>query len=97
MLTLCTTTDNMSNTHKKLARTGPVTPPNSSVSDWLNKHHEEMIKHSQDSGTLATEPHAPLSPQSSTASSGSDSQHDDGYMKNTFLEELSGMRGKLKS
>ena len=87
------------NLHKKLTRTSSVNQPCNavSVSDWLNKHHEEMSRHSsqQTSPVQSSEPHAPLSPQSSVTSSGSDSPHEtDIYSRNTFLEEASGMRGE---
>lgn len=55
-----------------------------------------MSRHSsqQTSPVQSSELHAPLSPQSSVTSSGSDSPHEtDIYSRNTFLEEASGMRG----
>lgn len=38
--------------------------------------------------------HAPLSPQSSVASSGSEQTEDQGAARNTFQEEGSGMKGE---
>ena len=83
----------------------PATPPASlplseaSVSDWLKSNDAHLI---QGPGRPCSglSDHAPLSPQSSSGSSGSGSDpHGDDiqsqHIRNTFMEEESGMRGKL--
>ena len=83
----------------------PANPPTSlplsdaSVSDWLKSNDAHLI---QGPGRPCSglSDHAPLSPQSSTASSGSGSDtHVDDVphqpIRNTFMEEGSGMRGEL--
>lgn len=86
--------------HQLLRRMHSLAPPNTlpistlSVSDWLQSNDSHLI---QGPGRPPSESeHAPLSPQSSTASSGSgsdghvdESQHP---LRNTFMEEGSGMR-----
>lgn len=90
-----------STSHAPLRRMPSFAPPNSlpitnSVHDWLQSNDAHL---SQCSGRphSGLSDHAPLSPQSSTASSGSGS---DGHAedplhpsRNTFMEEGSGMRG----
>ena len=84
------------NLHSPLRRTYSVAPPVSIqnpekfVSDWL-RTNDDHLSHVQSD-------HAPLSPQSSVTSSGSgESHHDDGPqpIRDSFLEEGSGMRGKF--
>ena len=83
----------------------PTNPPTSlppstaSVSDWLKSNDAHLIQGPGRPRSGLSE-HPPLSPQSSTASSGSgsdthveDVQHHS--VRNTFMEEGSGMRGKL--
>lgn len=78
--------------------------PALNVSDWLNSQ-DNLLRDSRTSNNNNqqgnnNEPHAPLSPQSSVTSSGSGSdtqqQSDEPQQnRNTFLEEGSGMKGKL--
>lgn len=78
-------------------------PPNTlplnttSVSEWLKSNDAHLIQGSGRPGSVLSD-HAPLSPQSSTASSGSgsDEHRDEGPqpVRNTFMEEGSGMRGE---
>ncbi len=89
------------NFHRNLVRsastTPPISAPASNVSDWLNAHHEEMVRSTCTSHNN-NDSHAPLSPQSSVTSSGSGSDlHDDPNHpnhRNTFTEQASGMKGK---
>lgn len=89
--------------HAPLRRMPSFAPPNSlpitntSVHDWLQSNDAHLSQGSCRSQSVLSD-HAPLSPQSSTASSGSGS---DGHgedplhpTKNTFMDEGSGMRGK---
>ncbi|WAR20467.1 SMAG1-like protein [Mya arenaria] len=89
--------------HAPLRRMPSVAPPKSllvtntnSVHDWLQSNDVHLI---QGSGRPLSglSDHAPLSPQSSTASSGSasDGPGEEGPhpVRNTFMEEASGMRG----
>ncbi|XP_071786215.1 protein Smaug homolog 1-like [Asterias amurensis] len=96
--------------HHRNRRSNSLTPPNSSsntpspqpCSDWPSQ--EELETRSNRSLSLPNE-HAPLSPQSSTASSGSSTEahgedgiwnyhgcHPGLQKRNSFLEENSGMR-----
>ncbi|XP_022331354.1 protein Smaug homolog 1-like [Crassostrea virginica] len=75
---------------------GPITPM-SHVSDWLKNSESEVPYHRGRSHSLTFEQgqggHPPLSPQSSITSSGSSDTHQDMEpMRNSFLEEGSGMR-----
>ena len=77
---------------------GPITPM-SHVSDWLKNSESEVPYHRGRSHSLTFEQgqggHPPLSPQSSITSSGSSDTHQDMEpMRNSFLEEGSGMRGQ---
>uniref|UniRef100_A0A673LS10 SMAUG/ZCCHC2-like PHAT domain-containing protein n=1 Tax=Sinocyclocheilus rhinocerous TaxID=307959 RepID=A0A673LS10_9TELE len=62
-----------------------LTPANQPAcsSDWL----------SQEEGGVSGAEHAPLSPQSSVASSGSEQTEEQSNTRNTFQEDSSGMRG----
>ena len=92
----------MPSLHRKLTRSASVTPPinvpSSNVSDWLNSQ-DGLLRDNRVPTTQPAEPHAPLSPQSSVTSSGSGSdtqqqQHDNPHhVRNTFLEDASGMKG----
>lgn len=69
------------------------------VSDWLSRSESEVPYNRGRSHSLTFEQgqggHPPLSPQSSITSSGSSDTHQDMEpLRNTFLEEGSGMRGK---
>ena len=83
---------------------GLLTYPHGHVSDWLHKHQHQLgqtaLGRSLSAQNLPRENvHAPLSPQSSITSSGSGSDtHQDREqpIRNTFLQESSGMRGRLK-
>ena len=73
-------------------------PSTASVSDWLKSNDAHLIQGPGRPRSGLSE-HPPLSPQSSTASSGSgsdthveDVQHHS--VRNTFMEEGSGMRGE---
>ncbi|KAL5008132.1 hypothetical protein ScPMuIL_013713 [Solemya velum] len=88
---------NQLNDHIPLRRTASATPFNlqlaANVSEWMDKNDLHMSKSNSQNNILE---HAPLSPQSSVSSSGSgsDTVHDDRPrpIRNTFLEEDSGMR-----
>lgn len=81
-----------------------VQNPEKTVTDWLQMHSSVTggpggLAIGRGRSPSFTE-HAPLSPQSSVTSSGSggsDSHHDDGPqpVRDSFLEEGSGMRGQL--
>uniref|UniRef100_S4RUV1 Sterile alpha motif domain containing 4B n=1 Tax=Petromyzon marinus TaxID=7757 RepID=S4RUV1_PETMA len=77
---------------KRSASPTPTSAASSLAHQWLS--HEDL----RPRGVPASEPHAPLSPQGSVASSGSGGSSgdhpDDGppLARNTFLEEGSGMR-----
>ncbi|MGH0147422.1 UNVERIFIED_CONTAM: hypothetical protein FKN15_010452 [Acipenser sinensis] len=58
-----------------------------SGSDWTSQEDLGIR------GSYVSSDHAPLSPQSSVASSGSEQTEDQGMGRNTFQEEGSGMRG----
>lgn len=81
-------------THAQLTRTSSLVPPpstlNVTINEWLSSSDTQINRVE----------HAPLSPQSSITSSGSssDTHHEDGPqpVRNSFLEERSGMRGKLQ-
>lgn len=60
-------------------------------SDWLS---QDDLGGRQ---AFAPPDHAPLSPQSSVASSGSEQTEDQGSMRNTFQEDGSGMKGQSSS
>lgn len=87
--------------HAPLRRMHSFAPPStlpintSAVSDWLKSNDAHLIQGPGRPGSVLSD-HAPLSPQSSTASSGSgsDEHKDDGPnpVRNTFMEEGSGMR-----
>ena len=96
--------------HQRSRRSNSLTPPNSCSNtpsphpDWPPQ--EEPQTRSSRSLSLPNE-HAPLSPQSSTASSGSSTEahtedsswscggsHQGLQKRNSFLEENSGMRGE---
>ncbi|XP_013400510.1 protein Smaug homolog 1 [Lingula anatina] len=86
------------NQHSRLKRTASVTPPVPvplSVADWgfMQQQQDEGTPRTSRSHSLTLD-HAPLSPQSSAASSGSgsESHHDERSERNTFLEDSSGMR-----
>lgn len=69
------------------------------VSDWLQRSDGEVPYNRGRSQSITFEQvqsgHPPLSPQSSITSSGSsDTHHDMESVKNSFLEEGSGMRGE---
>ena len=89
---------------RRMPSFNPTNPPTSlppstaSVSDWLKSNDAHLIQGPGRPRSGLSE-HPPLSPQSSTASSGSgsdthveDVQHHS--VRNTFMEEGSGMRGK---
>lgn len=106
----CTSgSSNQSNLHTPLQRTrsiihGNPLPlriqnPEKTVSDWLQMHPAVGNGCGVRGRSPSLTEHAPLSPQSSVTSSGSggsDSHHDDGPqpIRDSFLEEGSGMRGK---
>lgn len=77
-------------THAQLTRTSSLVPPpstlNVTINEWLSSSDTQINRVE----------HAPLSPQSSITSSGSssDTHHEDGPqpVRNSFLEERSGMR-----
>ncbi|XP_041353331.1 protein Smaug homolog 1-like isoform X2 [Gigantopelta aegis] len=84
------------NLHSPLRRTYSIAPPvaiqnpEKFVSDWLRTNDDHLSQVQS-----AASDHAPLSPQSSVTSSGSgESHHDDGPqpIRDSFLEEGSGMR-----
>ncbi|KAL4238060.1 Protein Smaug 2 [Mactra antiquata] len=86
--------------HAPLRRMPSMAPPNSlpinsSVSDWLQSNDAHLNQGPGRPGSVLSD-HAPLSPQSSTASSGSGSdEHRDESaqpVRNTFMEGGSGMR-----
>ncbi|XP_060592793.1 protein Smaug homolog 1-like isoform X2 [Ruditapes philippinarum] len=87
--------------HAPLRRMHSCAPPNSlpinnsSVSEWLKSNDAHLMHGPGRPGSVLSD-HAPLSPQSSTASSGSgsDEHREDGPhpVRNTFMEEGSGMR-----
>ncbi|XP_060082936.1 protein Smaug homolog 2-like isoform X2 [Ylistrum balloti] len=96
-----------SRVHQPLARTPSVSvvPPSSilvpnHINDWLQSSEDQSSHSSSDRGrshSMTSSDHAPLSPQSSITSSSSssgDTHQDDGPqpVKNSFLEEGSGMR-----
>lgn len=64
-------------------------------SEWLSPSDEQQGQGQQGSrqGTAGPD-HAPLSPQSSVASSGSEQTEEQGSTRNTFQEDGSGMKGK---
>lgn len=65
--------------------------PQACGSDWVSQ---------EDAGgrqNFVSADHAPLSPQSSVASSGSEQTEDQGSSRNTFQEDGSGMKGQSSS
>ncbi|XP_021341894.1 protein Smaug homolog 1-like isoform X2 [Mizuhopecten yessoensis] len=91
--------------HQPLVRTSSVSVPPCSIpvpnhiNDWLQSSEDQSSHSSSSRGRShsMTSDHAPLSPQSSITSSSSssgDTHHEDGPqpVKNSFLEEGSGMR-----
>lgn len=86
--------------HQPLVRTSSVSVVPNNINDWLQQSSEDLSSHSSsDRGRShsMTSDHAPLSPQSSITSSSSssgDTHQDDGPqpVKNSFLEDCSGMR-----
>ena len=91
---------------RRMPSFNPATPPanlppsDASVSDWLKSNDAHLIN-GPGRPCSGLSDHAPLSPQSSTASSGSGSDtHPDDIphhsIRNTFMEEKSGMRGEYE-
>lgn len=87
---------------RRMPSFNPATPPanlplsDASVSDWLKSNNAHLMQ-GPGRPCYGVSDHAPLSPQSSTASSGSGSDtHPDDIppqpTRNTFMEEGSGMR-----
>lgn len=63
--------------------------PQACGSDWVSP--DDAVGRQN----FASTDHAPLSPQSSVASSGSEQTEDQGSARNTFQEDGSGMKGRL--
>lgn len=76
-----------------LKRSMSLIPPSSS-SDWSSPSEEQQggVAHVQAGGRQQGVEHAPLSPQSSVASSGSEHTEEQGSARNTFQEDGSGMK-----